>query len=287
MTARTITKESARALSSENDSIDAESSPSPVDGDEQIYYVKGILAEQIETDGSMWYLIDWEGYDILDSTWEPLENIECQETLSAWEQKKSRIKRGLEEAYDVEALNAKKLSRERKIARSCDRGKVNHDVRGVSVSTREETGKDDLGSIRTDSQTEDCGDGIEKILPQQAARISKRKTSKERANKQAGRTGSQRERRGSNSNSDGTSDDSLMGSLFRKAEQHPTQASRRLRQRSQRWAPLVSTENNEDNVKQHKEVCILFQFKYFSLITCLDVGLFNIFVETCFANQSK
>ncbi|KAL4999290.1 hypothetical protein BDV10DRAFT_56943 [Aspergillus recurvatus] len=68
------------------------------------YDVDTILAEYELAEDDMRYLVKWEGYDVLRSTWEPKESFNnVRETLLEWEEKKQRIADGKEPAFDVTA----------------------------------------------------------------------------------------------------------------------------------------------------------------------------------------
>ncbi|KAL5350938.1 hypothetical protein ACLOAV_004511 [Pseudogymnoascus australis] len=79
------------------------SPPRPAEdgGDDDVYYVKRILAEEIPDDERL-FLIEWEGYPIEESTWEPEGNISSKETLKAWTEEKLRQREGLSQPLDTE-----------------------------------------------------------------------------------------------------------------------------------------------------------------------------------------
>ncbi|KAL6237187.1 hypothetical protein BDW75DRAFT_92725 [Aspergillus navahoensis] len=88
------------------------------------YDVDTILAEYEFAEDDMRYLVKWEGYDVLRSTWEPKESFNnVHETLLEWEEKKQRIAEGKEPAFNVTAweescrrLNEEKEERKRRRA---------------------------------------------------------------------------------------------------------------------------------------------------------------------------
>ena len=88
----------------------ASSSPPPGSGDgsdssdgsdEDVYVVKRILAEG-GTDEERVFLIEWEGYDREEATWEPEDNVLSKETLKAWKEEKLRQREGLSQPLDTD-----------------------------------------------------------------------------------------------------------------------------------------------------------------------------------------
>jgi hypothetical protein len=65
--------------------------PAPVDSDGE-YEVEKILLKRIKK-GKTEYLISWKGYDFSHNTWEPLENIQCKELMSAYEAQEKKWSR--------------------------------------------------------------------------------------------------------------------------------------------------------------------------------------------------
>lgn len=67
------------------------------------YPVEAIIAER-EVDGTIEYLVRWEGYPDERCTWEPQSSFQSPYTLFDWNTQKMRVSRGLAFACDVEAL---------------------------------------------------------------------------------------------------------------------------------------------------------------------------------------
>ena len=67
-------------LEPENSKLEAE-----VQSDEQEYSVEKIVDKQTAIDGKISYLIKWKGYDDKDNTWEPIENIYCEDLIKEFE----------------------------------------------------------------------------------------------------------------------------------------------------------------------------------------------------------
>ncbi|OBT60097.1 hypothetical protein VE03_10362, partial [Pseudogymnoascus sp. 23342-1-I1] len=83
------------------------SSPPPAteDGDDgDIHHVKRILAEGGSDDNRV-FLIEWEGYPLEESTWEPKDNIFSEELLEAWEEEKIRQREGLSQPLDMDEFD--------------------------------------------------------------------------------------------------------------------------------------------------------------------------------------
>src|SRR5271168_3805248 len=102
MTERTVTKESLRM--DDDDSISITSTQDSEADEERSYVVDRILAEQDDDEGNKYYLIRWDGYGLLASTWEPAENIEGQAALDDWIDEKMRVTRGFSKEFDVAAF---------------------------------------------------------------------------------------------------------------------------------------------------------------------------------------
>jgi Chromo (CHRromatin Organisation MOdifier) domain len=90
----------------DSDSISVTSTRASEDGQEKSYFVERILAEDMDSDQNMFYLIQWEGYPLAESTWEPEENIEEQKTFDDWNEEKDRIAKGLSRPFDLKVFEA-------------------------------------------------------------------------------------------------------------------------------------------------------------------------------------
>ncbi|KAL4916091.1 hypothetical protein BDW62DRAFT_203094 [Aspergillus aurantiobrunneus] len=113
----------------ESVSDDEISLTSTVESEQQSEYeVKTILAEH-EWPQGMRYLIQWTGYSIDRSTWEPAGSSDFNQTLLDWEKKKQQIADGREPAFDVAAWEARVIQldqerSERKRRREAKRRKI-------------------------------------------------------------------------------------------------------------------------------------------------------------------
>ena len=81
-----------------DDAISLTSTVSSVQKDE--YELEAILAEKTEN-GTTSYLVKWEGYHELRSTWEVPEHFQNEQTLHDWSDQKMRISRGLAPRFDL------------------------------------------------------------------------------------------------------------------------------------------------------------------------------------------
>lgn len=63
--------------------------------DEDIYVVEKILNKRVADNGETEYYLKWFGYDELDATWEPEENVFCKDLIALYE-KNVHIVSGME-----------------------------------------------------------------------------------------------------------------------------------------------------------------------------------------------
>lgn len=70
------------------------------------YPLEGVLAERMNG-GIKEFLVKWEGYPDERCTWETESNFQDDDTLHLWQERKMRIAKGLEKAYNVNALEAR------------------------------------------------------------------------------------------------------------------------------------------------------------------------------------
>ncbi|CAF0727376.1 unnamed protein product [Adineta ricciae] len=67
-----------------NDLDSDSSSDSEVDLDEEQYIVEKIIKMRTTKKGKVEYLLKWKGFSHNENTWEPAENLECPELISAF-----------------------------------------------------------------------------------------------------------------------------------------------------------------------------------------------------------
>lgn len=105
MTERTVARQSLAEATFEDDDISLTSTVEEDANEDNRYNVVKILDEQMGP-GGWWYLIQWEGYPITASTWEPRDNVESLETLEEWSAEKKRQARGISDPFNREEFNA-------------------------------------------------------------------------------------------------------------------------------------------------------------------------------------
>jgi hypothetical protein len=53
---------------------------------DKMYNIEKLVGRIITTDGSIYYLVRWEGYNADDDTWEPHWHLKSQVTAEGWEE---------------------------------------------------------------------------------------------------------------------------------------------------------------------------------------------------------
>jgi len=74
---------------------------------EEVYEVESIRKKKITAGGNILYLIKWKDYSEDENTWEPIENLECQEMIDEFEAKENK------EVIDEGIKNKKKTTTSR------------------------------------------------------------------------------------------------------------------------------------------------------------------------------
>merc|ERR1712228_111644 len=77
---------------------------------EEEYTVEKILDKRIRG-GKTEYLIKWEGYPDSENTWEPEDNLDCPDLISAFEEKSKQKKEEKKRKKDTESPAQKKKSK--------------------------------------------------------------------------------------------------------------------------------------------------------------------------------
>ena len=93
------------AAADDDDNISLTSTQESDYSEDHEYAVDSILAEKTE-DGSPRYLLQWTGYPIERSTWEPVDSIVDVSMLQTWKVRQSQEVNGLEEPFDVNTFEA-------------------------------------------------------------------------------------------------------------------------------------------------------------------------------------
>jgi chromo domain-containing protein 1 len=143
MTERTIVKQSRL----DDDAISLTSTVSEKYDSDDEFKVDRILAEKTQG-GRKIYLISWEGYPMEKSTWEPQKNIQDDEILSIWKERKLRESKGLDPPFNMAEFNAllARLAAEKAQRHRRRKAKRKQLGMGVSASQSENEHADDSDS---------------------------------------------------------------------------------------------------------------------------------------------
>ncbi|KAJ5093103.1 hypothetical protein N7456_008964 [Penicillium angulare] len=90
-----------RGAADDDDSSVIPSSASGESEEGEEFDVETILAQRRRIDGHMEYLVKWEGYHILNATWEQKEAFNSGDTLVDWKRKYLEIQSGSQPRFDV------------------------------------------------------------------------------------------------------------------------------------------------------------------------------------------
>ncbi|KAJ5727596.1 hypothetical protein N7493_005416 [Penicillium malachiteum] len=104
--------EKSMSISDQSAHLVEESSDEDESDDEgAVFDVETILAQKYNNSkGYLEYLVKWDGYDVMNATWEPEESFNSTDTLMDWERKKLDIQSGQQPRFNVEKFE-KRLRR--------------------------------------------------------------------------------------------------------------------------------------------------------------------------------
>ena len=66
-----------------------------VNESDEEFAVEKIIEKQLNPDGNVQYLIKWKGYDEKDNSWEPIENLYCDDLIEEFEKNQVSIPKTL------------------------------------------------------------------------------------------------------------------------------------------------------------------------------------------------
>merc|ERR1712212_1466641 len=117
-------------------------SPVPDDEEEEEYSVEKVVDKRVGRNGKVEYLLKWKGYGDEDNTWEPRENLDCEDLIENFEKKRKEKSDKKKEAEkrksgaSADSLNKKKKSDEDK-PRGFDRSLDPERIIGATDSSGE------------------------------------------------------------------------------------------------------------------------------------------------------
>lgn len=110
------------------------------EGEEEEFTVERILDKRIRN-SKVEYLIKWEGYPDTENTWEPQENLDCPDIISAYEEKSQKKKEEKKRKKEAESSGGKKkqkvVEEEDNKPRGFDRGLQPERIIGATDSSGE------------------------------------------------------------------------------------------------------------------------------------------------------
>lgn len=77
------------------------------EGEEEEFSVEKILDKRVRN-SKVEYLIKWEGYPDTENTWEPQDNLDCPDIISAYEDKSEKKKEEKKRKKEAESSGGKK-----------------------------------------------------------------------------------------------------------------------------------------------------------------------------------
>ena len=110
---------------------------------EEEFTVERILDKRVRN-SKVEYLIKWEGYPDTENTWEPQENLDCPDIISAYEERAEKKKEEKKRKKEAESSGGKKkqkvVEEEDNKPRGFDRGLQPERIIGATDSSGKERG---------------------------------------------------------------------------------------------------------------------------------------------------
>jgi len=110
------------------------------EGEEEEFTVEKILDKRVRN-SKVEYLIKWEGYPDTENTWEPQENLDCPDIISAYEERSQKKKEEKKRKKEAESSGGKKkqkvVEEEDNKPRGFDRGLQPERIIGATDSSGE------------------------------------------------------------------------------------------------------------------------------------------------------
>jgi len=110
-------------------------------GDEEEYVVEKVTDKRVGRNGKVEYLLKWKGYGDEDNTWEPRENLDCEEMIETFEKarrEKADKKKGSDKRKgDADGGSSKKKKGDDEKPRGFGRGLDPERIIGATDSSGE------------------------------------------------------------------------------------------------------------------------------------------------------
>merc|ERR1711994_557317 len=110
-------------------------------GDEEEYVVERVVDKRVGRNGKVEYLLKWKGYGDEDNTWEPKENLDCEDMIEAFEKarrdKADKKKRADKRRSDADIGSSKKKKGDDEKPRGFGRGLDPERIIGATDSSGE------------------------------------------------------------------------------------------------------------------------------------------------------
>merc|ERR1712001_737353 len=104
-------------------------------GDEEEYVVEKVTDKRVGRNGKVEYLLKWKGYGDEDNTWEPRENLDCEEMIETFE--KARREKADKRKGDADGGSSKKKKGDDEKPRGFGRGLDPERIIGATDSSGE------------------------------------------------------------------------------------------------------------------------------------------------------